>query len=303
MTSKESITIKCKDGLSLQGYLLIPPKAKAVIQFNAATGAKKEFYLPFLNYLADQGYLCCLWDYRGSGESAPAQLKDCTYTLRDYGILDMTAVKAYLQQRFPDLPLLLFGHSVGGQQVGFMEDLEGVKGLLAFAVSTGYVPHMPFYYQLHSYFFFYLFSPISIFLTGFVKAKPFGIMENLPRNVVREWRAWCRKSNYFFHPDFLGKDVPSVHFKNYDFPVQVFYATDDPISNKRSVPTFWENIESSKGIQFTTLEPSEFGVKEIGHFGFFKKSMAKKLWPMALAKLDAFLAKDQKQATTSEVKR
>ncbi|MEM9919573.1 MAG: alpha/beta hydrolase [Bacteroidota bacterium] len=289
MIHKESFEVRCADGVRLSGLLIIPESPKAVVQFNGGTAAKKEFYLPFLEYLAAHDYLCCLWDYRGSGASAPENLSTCTYELMDYGLQDMPAIKSYLRGRFPHLPFLFLCHSVGGQQVGFIDELEDVTGMVGFAVSTGYLRHMPWSFFASSIFFFYLFTPISIALRGFLAAKRFGIMENLPRGVVTQWRDWCERKDYFFDPRFYGKSVPKGQFDRLDFPIHIFWTTDDPISNKQSVPTFWSHIKSRKGIDFTQIEPKQIKEKEIGHFGFFKKRMRSKLWPLALTKLEEFL--------------
>ncbi len=297
MIVKEKFTTTCEDGVVLRGILLIPESPKAVIQFNGGTAAKKEFYLPFLEYLSEHNYICCLWDYRGSGESSPASLRDCEYTFRDYGMKDMPAIKEFLTDRFNDLPILLFTHSAGGQQMGFMPNLEGYKGMVAFAVSTGYFHHLPIGYRMKALFLFYVFSPLSIFFTGYVNAKKLNIMENLPKNVVKEWRDWCSKENYFFDETFFGKTVPSKQFNNIPFPIHVFWATDDPISNNKTTPTLWSHIKSKEGITFKELVPSEFKLKNIGHFGFFKKSMKPIFWDMGLNKLDEYLTKSPK--TTS----
>ncbi|MCI5054781.1 MAG: alpha/beta hydrolase [Flavobacteriales bacterium] len=285
----ESFQTKTSDGVTLRGKLFIPEKPKAIVQFNCGTAAKKEFYQPFLEYLSHNGYLCCLWDYRDSGTSAPSTLKDCAYKFSDYGLLDMPAIKTFLEKQYPDLPLLLFGHSAGGQQVGLMPNLKGYKGMVGFAVSTGYLPHMPLGYKLQSFYFLNIFSPISKLFYGYVAAKRFGIMEDLPWPVLKEWRSWCGKPNYLFHPQFYGNTIPEGHYKNMPFPIHIFWATDDPISNERSVPGFWNNVKSSFNISFEKISPEEIQVKSIGHFGFFKKKMKDKLWPKGLKKLDELL--------------
>jgi predicted alpha/beta hydrolase len=289
MTSKESITVVCEDGVLLKGLLLLPSQPKAVVQFNCGTAAKKEFYLPFLEFLAENGFICCLWDYRGSGESAPQDLKNCTFHFLDYGTKDMSAIKKYLQQRFSNLPYLLVGHSVGVQQIGFIDDLSGVQGLVAFAVSTGYLPYMPLTYRLLSAYFFYIFTPLSIAFAGYLKAKKYGYMEDLPKNVVLQWRDWCEKPDYFFNKEFYGKTVPIGNFKQYDFPVHVFWTTDDPISNKNSVPAYWNNVKSKKSITLQKITAKDYQVKKIEHFGFFKKNLKPTLWQETLQKLNSFL--------------
>lgn len=276
----------CDDGVVLRGLLLIPAQPRAVLQFNNGTATKKEFYLAFLTYLAEAGYVCCLWDYRGSGASAPADLSGCPYTFRDYGLRDMPAIRRYLGQRFGDLPLVLFGHSAGGQQAGLMPELAGIRGMLTFGVSTGYAPNMPLGYRLQSHFFFYAFTPFFTRLTGYLPAKRFGIMEDLPRGVVEEWKAWCARPDYLFDRAFRGRTLPEGHYHAMPFPIHNIWATDDTIANERNFRHFWSHVHSPHGITSTRLDPRELGVREIGHFGLFKKHFRDLLWPKALAQLD-----------------
>jgi predicted alpha/beta hydrolase len=279
----------CNDGVTLKGILLIPEKPKAVIQFNAGTATKIAFYLPFLNYLAQHNYLCCLWNYRGSGASAPESLRHSNITYSDYGTKDMDAIKAYLQQQYPTLPFFIVGHSTGGQQVGFMKNLDKVTGMIGIAVSTGYPKHMPLHYKPQYYFFFNLFAPISILLTGYVAAKSFNIMENLPKYVVKEWHQWCSKENYFFDSAFMGKTVPIGHFKNMPFPVHYYWTTDDNISNEKNTFNYWKHIKSTYPVTYTKLEPLALGLRTINHFGFFKKHMQPLFWVKVLAQLNYYL--------------
>lgn len=290
MITKENISVTCSDNVELKGLLLIPENPKGVVQFNTGTGAKKEFYLSFLEYLTENGYICCLWDYRGSGDSAPKSLKNCDYTFSDYGVKDMPAIKNYLRVRFPNLPFLVVAHSAGGQQWGFVEDQSDVKGFLGFAISTGYAPGQPFPFRLQSNYFFYVFTPLSILFTGYIAAKRFGHMEDLPKNVVLEWKKWCAKPNYLFNEKFMGKTVPTGQFKNYTFPIHIIWTPDDPISNKNTIPAYWKNVESSAGIVFQEAKAQQYNTKLIGHFGFFKKDMKDSLWKEALQKLDSFIA-------------
>lgn len=286
---QEKFEVICSDGVCLKGVLFIPPNPKAVVQFNCGTGTKKEVYQAFLTYLTHHGYLCCLWDYRGSGASSSAHLGSCDFTFSDYGIKDMPAIKDYLSTRFPHLPFFIVAHSAGGQQIGFMPNLDGIKAVINFAVSTGYYPNMPLAYRLKAYFYFYVFTPISVLLTGYVKAKQFGLMEDLPKNVAYEWRSWLEKADYFFDPKFYGKTVPIGHFQQYPFPIHTYWTTDDTISNEANTKAFWRNIQGKKEISFTRLEPKQLGLQRIDHFGFFKRNMQDQLWQQVLQKIDGYL--------------
>lgn len=284
---QEQFETRCEDGIMLKGVLLIPDHPKAVVQFNCGTATRKEFYLPFLTYLAENGYLCCLWNYRGTDESD--DLKNSSIRFLDYGIKDMPAIKTYLKERYPNLPFFLVGHSAGGQQIGFIKNLDDVNGSINIAVSSGYYLNMPFVYRMKAYFFFYLFSPVSTLLNGFVKAKPFDFMENLPKGVVFEWRSWLEKEDYFFDNRFYGKTVPIGEFHNYRFPIHVYYATDDTISNRKNTKAYWRNVKTEKEITFFELRPADYGLKRIDHFGYFKRNMKDKLWPDILRRLDSLI--------------
>lgn len=285
----DKFEVECEDRVILRGDLLIPNKPKAVVQFNCGTAVSKEFYRSFVMYLAENGYVVCLWDYRGNGNSSAESLRYCDFCFSDYGLKDMPAIKYFLRSQFPELPFFILGHSVGGQQIGFMNDLNDVKAVINFAVSSGYYAHMSFVYRMKAYFFFYFFTPLSILIKGYVKAKPFGFMENLPKKVALEWRSWVEKEDYLFDDAFFGKSIPKGQFHNFKFPIHIYWTSDDNISNPKNLEAFWKHIQSEKGISFTQLNPEELNLNKIDHFGFFKRSMKKPLWNEVVLRLDHYL--------------
>lgn len=285
----ENFETTCTDKVILKGRLLLAESPKAVVQFNCGTAVNREIYSQFLFFLVENGYSCCLWDYRGNGESLNEPLKDCVYRYADYGTKEMTAIKAFLNNRFPDKKIIIIGHSAGGQQIGFMKELDNVAGIINFAVSSGYYPYMPLPYRIKAYFFFYIFSPLSNLLNGYVKAKPFGLMENLPNGVVNEWRQWLESKDLFFHKRIYGITVPEGCFKNFKIPIHNYRTVDDSISNKKNIEAFWKHIKSESSITFTRLEPKEFNMKKIDHFGFFKRKMKEGLWTDVVSKMDGII--------------
>jgi predicted alpha/beta hydrolase len=288
-TQSEKLHITCADGVTLAAILCLPNEPKAALMLSGGTGFKKEFYLPIAHFLAEHGFATVVYDYRGTCESAPATMRHCDYSYLDYGQQDMPAVLNYLETRFPALPKLIFGHSVGGQKVGLMPNLHLVKGMVCFATSVGYLPYMPWSYRLKSYYFFYLFAPISIALWGYVAAKRFKIMEDLPGRIVMQWRAWCGKPDHYFDPKFYGKTVPIGAYEQIPFPIHVFWASDDPISNARSVPRFWKHVKSQVGIGFTRWRPEDWNVKKIEHHGLFRPGFKASLWLEILGALQRML--------------
>ncbi|MBC7893577.1 MAG: alpha/beta fold hydrolase [Sphingobacteriaceae bacterium] len=282
------LTIPALDGFPLAARLLTPEGApKAVVQVNGGTAIRKEFYGSFARFLVEHGYAVCIWDFRGTGESAPASLRGFQARCLDWGTLDMPAVLDFLSERFPALPLLFMGHSAGGQQVGFMPNYQKVRGMVCFATSSGYWGFMPPGYRFRTvHFYFHLLVPVMTALRGYAATGWTGAIDDLPAGVARDWRDWCSRPDYFFDEKFFGKTVPRGHFDALSFPIKVYWATDDPISNARAVPAFWQHVHSKKYLEIEALRPAEHGLKSIGHFGFFRKMARETLWRKALEDLE-----------------
>jgi predicted alpha/beta hydrolase len=289
--NQTKIKIKCTDGVELAAVILSPLETpKAVVQINSATATPKEYYLNFAKFLVENGFVACIFDYRGVCESTPeGGLRGCTYDYMMWGQLDMPAVLDYLDEKFPNLPKLIAGHSVGGQEVGLMPNHHKIKGMVTFATSVGYWNFMPLGYRLQTHFFFQIFTPISNFLFGYVAAKRLGLMEDLPKQIVLDWRNWCSVPEYFFNEKYYANSAQKGFFEDLTFPIQVYWTNDDPISNARSVPMFWQHVKSSEGIKIYCVKPVEIGEKAIGHFGFFRKKYKNTLWKMALEDLESFI--------------
>lgn len=137
----EIVYISDVDGLELSVLELAPEeKPRAVMQIVHGMAENKERYLPFMQYLASQGYASLIFDQRGHGQSVRS--KD------DLGYMYRCGVKGYLQDilginemihdRFPDIPLVLFGHSMGSLAVrAFASDHDDHMDALIISGSPG----------------------------------------------------------------------------------------------------------------------------------------------------------------------
>lgn len=134
MKSEETIIKSQHDGLELGILLRVPEQPKGIIQLVHGMAEHKERYIPFMEYLAGQGYVVIIHDHRGHGASRRAE--------DDYGyfgengvqglIDDAHQVTQYVRERFPELPLVLLGHSMGSLVVRcYMKQYDlSVDGLI-----------------------------------------------------------------------------------------------------------------------------------------------------------------------------
>lgn len=92
---------------------------KAVVQFAHGMCEHKERYLPFMQFLCDNGYTCIIHDHRGHGKSIK-KTEDLGY-FYDSGwegvVGDIFVVNGMAKGMFPDKPVFLFGHSMGSLAV------------------------------------------------------------------------------------------------------------------------------------------------------------------------------------------
>jgi len=107
------------DNVQLSTAVIAPESPKAIIQLVHGMAEHKERYFPVMEYLSGKGFACVICDLRGHGQSvsSPNDLgymgKGGTKGLVD----DVHLLTAWARQRYPGLPLYLFGHSMGSMIV------------------------------------------------------------------------------------------------------------------------------------------------------------------------------------------
>ncbi len=99
---------------------------KGIIQMVHGMAEHKERYLETMEYFADHGFVCVMHDHRGHGDSAASKedygyFNDCS---GDAVVDDVALITDMLKARYPGLPLVLFGHSMGSLIVrAYMKDM------------------------------------------------------------------------------------------------------------------------------------------------------------------------------------
>lgn len=89
---------------------------KATVQFVHGMAEYIERYLPTMEALAAEGYLCCGHDHFGHGKSVtnPANLGHLHFKNgANHMIEDVKTVANYLAETYEGIPHILFGHSMG----------------------------------------------------------------------------------------------------------------------------------------------------------------------------------------------
>lgn len=108
------------DGLELSMLLVRPDgEVRGLVQLAHGMCEHKERYLPFMHYLAERGCVCVMNDHRGHGASLRSK-DDLGYFYRDGDealVQDLHQITLWMRHRWPGVPLVLFGHSMGSLAV------------------------------------------------------------------------------------------------------------------------------------------------------------------------------------------
>ena len=115
------------DGLEISCLAVVPElgrdeKYKGIIQIVHGMSEYKERYLPFMEYMAERKYVSVIHDHRGHGKSVRSK-EDLGYMYgggADAMLQDIHTVNCLIRDHFPELPLILFGHSMGSLAVRAM---------------------------------------------------------------------------------------------------------------------------------------------------------------------------------------
>lgn len=117
--SYQQIISNC-DGLPLNVLTIIPEgESKGIIQLSHGMAEHKERYIPFMEYLAKQGYITIIHDHRGHGKSIKEK-EDLGYfgdEKAEYVVEDLHQITKWIKHQYPDKKLTLFGHSMGSMIV------------------------------------------------------------------------------------------------------------------------------------------------------------------------------------------
>ncbi len=276
----KKIQITAADGYKLSALFSEPAGSSAgTIVISSATGVKKEFYINFATFLVDQGYTVLLYDYRGIGESAPTDLRQMEDYMHEWGTKDMNAVVNYLVYEKQLNQLIWLGHSVGAQLVGFLENPRYISKVISVSSALGYWGYFPFPMKWLVWMLWYFGGPIMIKLFGYGMMTKIGWGENLPRNMLLEWREWCL--NRFYFKDSLKRILQTEKFSNFTAPITAVYTSDDFIANDTTVPLMMKFFPNAPQ-QILKLSIKGRVRGKVGHTGIFRKKFSQDFWPLLL---------------------
>jgi predicted alpha/beta hydrolase len=282
----ERVTLKATDGAQIAARIYVPDgAAQGTVVIGGAMGVRQDFYAAFAEWLARQGWRVTTFDYRGSGDSAPRNLRGFRADLFDW-TRDYEAAIDHAHAALPGAPLYLLGHSLGAQLPGLLANQDKVSGLLSVAAGSGYWrENAPQLRRMILYFWFVL-VPIATRLFGYFPGRKLRKVGDLPAGVILQWRRWCLHPRYSVGAE---GELARQSYARARFPVLALSMSDDELmtlEGTRSLVSLYENAPH----RIERVAPADLSVRRIGHFGPFRSEQETRLWPRMADRLRAFAA-------------
>ncbi|HLU06721.1 MAG TPA: alpha/beta fold hydrolase [Woeseiaceae bacterium] len=278
MSEPENRSVTAADGYRLATTFYQAGNTDTVVLINSATAVPRRFYQRFARYIQHHGWHVLTYDYRGIGESRPQSLRGFEARMRDWALLDMTAMVEWITSEIAPRRMFVVGHSFGGQTVGMLENAERLHAVVGVSAQSGHWAVQGGKEPVRVRIIVTVLIPLIARLFGYFPWSRFARGEDLPKNVALEWAAWCRNRNYLLDDPTLPLD----RYKSFAAPILAYSIEDDDWGTSRAVD---EMMRAYVNVTRRHLRPEDYGLSRLQHMGYFREG-SEPLWQEAIEWLD-----------------
>ena len=241
--------------------------ARATLLALPGIGVRQSIFETFGRWQAARGVRVVSIDWTGVGLTPMTPGAGQRTTLTSWATEDAVAALRSVRSRF-DGPVVLVGHSFGGQALAVADELQEVEGIALVASQTPwwrfFSPHVvPVFFGTYP-----VLGPWMERVPGWL-----GVGTTLPGGVVTEWSRWGRsRETYFRH-------VPgaTVRLARIDVPVLAFSFPDDPLATPPAVADLLARLPGDV-LRHEVIAAADVGLERIGHIGFFRDQAFSPYW-------------------------
>ena len=276
----QKVEIQSETGI-LSATIFGSINSQAVLIIASATGVKQSFYRKFAEFLSSQNITVVTFDYGGIGRSLKKPITALKHNAADWGTKDLESVISYVLTKFPSSKKYLLGHSIGGQLAGFSESSTQMDKIILIAAQSGYWKFWKGTGRMKMWFNWHILFPVLLNFFGYLPSKKISGMEDLPKNVAKQWSGWGKNRQYLFSEISLEDTV----FNEITTDLTAISIEGDDFAPKEAVDWMTEKYSNAK-IKRKHLLPRDFGVQKIGHFGIFREKFRGSLWQQLLEEIE-----------------
>ncbi|WP_416306794.1 hypothetical protein [Neptunicella sp. SCSIO 80796] len=179
-----------------------------------------------------------------------------------------------MTSQYPNLPRYWIGHSLGGQIFPVVSNIESVNKIITVTSGNGYWRHNAPVLRNKVMFMWYFLVPLLTPIFGYFPGSKLGVVADLPRNAIWQWRKWCLNPSYI-----VGAETAHIdqHYQKISKPVTALSFSDDEMLSQKSIESL-HGLLTGCDCKLIHISPQQVNLKRIGHFGFFRDGHQQTLW-------------------------
>lgn len=284
---ESSVALTARDGYALGATHFASsgdPAPRVVALITSGYGINARLYSRFARFLAGEGVPALTFDCRGIGASRPRTLRGFHVVAEDWSELDCAAAIAHLRSRYPRSELVGIAHSFGTVLLAGAPNVGEIARFVFVGAHTGYVQDYRKGYRLPMALVWHRAMPALARLVGYFPGRMLRLGEDLPTGVALQWAA---RRNPDFQPEATATETVRARemmarFGEVRGRALVIAIADDAFATEAGMNRILSTLPGVSA-EVRRISPAEFGLRRIGHFGFFRREAEAALWPIAAA--------------------
>lgn len=236
-----------------------------------ALGVRAKYYEYLCYLMVDHGWNAITMDWRGSGNSSVKVTNKTNFGYHEIITIDYPAIIDGIRTIFPDNPLYLLGHSLGGQLNLLFASLKGnkFKGLALIAGGSNFYKNLKFPQRYIRFFNYYLIRIVTS-LCGYFPGDIFGFAGKESKNIILDWLQESLKGKY------AVRNSPNDYeqlLKTLNLPV-LFITLHGDHHVTQSCAKYLASKLVRADVHFVELHASDYNlkIKKFNHFNWNKNA-------------------------------
>ena len=268
----EILRVRSSDGAETDATVYAAAYAQApVVLIWSAMGVSARFYQPLAEKIAGSGLNAVTVDLRGIGSSSLRARRGTDFGYATLVEKDWPAAVAAVRARFPQSPLWLLGHSLGGQlsALYLAQNPGTANGLLLVASGSVYYKGWNGTTRWGTLFFTQFAAGLATLL-GYFPGKRVGFGGTEAKTVMRDWARVARNGRY--QPTGTGFDYEAA-LSRMSLPVFGITLTRDNFASRQAMHNLLAKMPAAK-TEHRHLRAEDTGGIGLDHFNWVKNADA-----------------------------
>lgn len=269
--SEVPILIRVADGATIKATWFAGKEARANLVFFPAMGVEAKFYHRMCASIAAAGFNVLPVDLRGHGQHSVKASRNNRFGFKEMLELDWVAAVKTAKALAPELPVILGGHSLGGQLSALYASMhpDACKALLLVATPSVYFRGWPFPASLRILAMTQLAWGVAELL-GFFPGDVIGFAGREGAGVVRDWARNARTGEY--QPERMDTDF-ATQLGRLKCPLLSVTFSDDKLCPENAALNLLAKMPLAQQTH-RHFSPQNLGLQSVGHFSWAKQREA-----------------------------